>query len=154
MFAVVCAGFASFGAVPKIIFDTDMVEDFDDVGAIATLHALADEGKCEILAMGTCTRGNSSVAAVEIFNAFYGRAKIPVGCTKESGIVGAPNGRTKEHEKYVRLAREYAQWVKHANSDDAPDANEVYRRALAAAPARSVTFVSVGFVRRAGASSV
>ena len=52
------AGFAAFGAVPKIIFDTDMVEDFDDVGAVAVLHAFADEGKCEILAIGTCTRGN------------------------------------------------------------------------------------------------
>ena len=139
------AGFAAFGAVPKIIFDTDMVEDFDDVGAVAVLHAFADEGKCEILAIGTCTRGNSSVAAVEILNAFYGRPEIPVGCTKEIGVVGAPNGRTKEHEKYVRLAKEYAEWVKHPNSDDAPDANVVYRKALASAPDRSVTFVSVGF---------
>ena len=50
--------------VPKIIFDTDMVEDYDDVGAMAVLHAMADAGKCEILAMATCTRDNSSVAAV------------------------------------------------------------------------------------------
>ena len=56
-------------AVPKIIFDTDMVEDYDDVGAMAVLHALADEGKCEILAISTCTRDNSSVAAVEVLNA-------------------------------------------------------------------------------------
>ena len=136
------AGAVACADVPKIIFDTDMYTDFDDVGAIAALHAMADDDRCEILAMATCTRGNSSVAAVEIFNAFYGRPDIPVGCSKEIGVADMPRG----HEKYVRLAKEYAQRVKHPNSDDAPDANAVYRRALAAAPDRSVTFISVGFM--------
>ena len=80
-------------AVPKIIFDTDMVEDYDDVGALACLHALADEGKCEILAMATCTRDNQCVAAVEILNTFYGRPDIPVGCAKDMGVVGVPGGK-------------------------------------------------------------
>ena len=30
----------------KIIFDTDMYTDFDDAGALALLHAMADEGWC------------------------------------------------------------------------------------------------------------
>ena len=134
--------------VPKIIFDTDMVEDYDDVGAMAVLHAMADAGKCEILAMATCTRDNSSVAAVEVINAFYGRPDIPVGCAKELGVVGVPSGspERKGHQKFVRLAAEYPEWVKHPNSNDAPDANKVYRKALASAPDKSVTFVSVGFI--------
>lgn len=33
----------------KIIFDTNMGSDFDDVGAITILHALAAKGECEIL---------------------------------------------------------------------------------------------------------
>ncbi|MGN0846220.1 MAG: DUF6807 family protein [Kiritimatiellia bacterium] len=147
---VACAVFGGFAAVPKIIFDTDMVEDYDDVGAMACLHALADEGRCEILAMATCTRDNQSVAAVEILNAFYGRPEIPVGCSKELGVIGVPNlvkhPNRPGHAKYVRLAKEYAEWVKHPNSNDAPDANEVYRKALAAAPDKSVVFCSVGFL--------
>ena len=87
-----CAAPLRAAPPPRIIFDTDMVEDYDDVGAMAVLHALADEGKCEILAMGTCTRDNSSVAAVEIVNAFYGRPDIPVGCSKDIGVVGTPRG--------------------------------------------------------------
>ena len=145
---ILCAAAAIAAPTPKIIFDTDMVEDYDDVGAMAVLHALADEGKCEILAMATCTRDNSSVAAVEIFNVFYGRPDIPVGCAKEMGVVGVPGGspERRSHQKFVRLASEYPQWVKHPNSNDAPDANNIYRRALANAPDKSVTFVSVGFV--------
>lgn len=54
--------------VPRIIFDTDMIEDFDDVGALACLHALADAGECEILATISSTRGNASVAAIEVIN--------------------------------------------------------------------------------------
>ena len=48
----------------KVIFDTDMLTDFDDVGALACLHALADAGECEILATVSCTRGNASVGAI------------------------------------------------------------------------------------------
>ena len=33
----------------KLIFDTDIAEDCDDVGAMAVLHALADKGELEIL---------------------------------------------------------------------------------------------------------
>ena len=43
-------------AVPKVIFDTDMYTDFDDVGALAVLHALADAGECEILGTVVSTR--------------------------------------------------------------------------------------------------
>ena len=126
LLACAAAGAATLIAapVPKIIFDTDMVEDYDDVGAMAVLHAMADAGKCEILAMATCTRDNSSVAAVEIINAFYGRPDIPVGCAKELGVVGVPSGspERKGHQKFVRLAAAYPEWVKHPNSNDAPDA--------------------------------
>ena len=67
------AGLALWGAPVKVIFDTDMIEDYDDIGALAVLHALEDAGECEILATVSCTRSNASVAAVEIVNAYYGR---------------------------------------------------------------------------------
>lgn len=132
----------------KVILDTDMVEDYDDVGALATLHALADEGKCEILATVSSTRGNQSVAAVEILNAAYGRPDIPVGCAKGIGVVGTTEGpdRMARHGTYAWLAQRYARDVRHFNSDAAPDANVVYRRALAAAPDGSVVICCVGFL--------
>ena len=63
----------------KVIFDCDMYTDFDDVGALATLHALADAGECEILGTLVCTRGAPSLGMVEILNSYYGRSGLPVG---------------------------------------------------------------------------
>ena len=153
-------GAAAYAGVPKVIFDTDMISDFDDVGALACLHALADAGECEILATVSSTRGNASVAAVEVINGYYGRGDLPVGAPKGRGVVGIdPSARRKVdpksplnprrdggHYKYRKLAADYPQWVRHLDADDAPDANVTYRRILAAAPDRSVVICSTGFL--------
>ena len=127
----------------KIIFDTDMYTDFDDAGALACLHAFADAGECEILATVANTRDCYSVAMCEIINAYYGRPGIPVGCSKEIGINGACDGHDR---RYKATIDRFAKWVKHRNSNDAPDANVVYRRILASQPDSSVVICSVGFL--------
>lgn len=38
----------------NIIFDTDIAPDYDDVGAMALLHAFADRGEANILATISC----------------------------------------------------------------------------------------------------
>ena len=131
------------GAV-KVIFDTDMYTDFDDAGALACLHALADAGECEILATMSNTKDCLSVAMCEIINAYYGRPDIPVGCSKG---IGVGNPRNEAHRRrYGATVEKYAKWVKHLNSSDAPDALEVYRRVLSAQPDKSVVICSVGFL--------
>lgn len=140
--ALSCAALLSLDAAPvRVIFDADMYTDYDDVGAIAMLHALADAGEAEILAMGTCTwgEGNRSVAAVEVLNAYYGRPDIPVGSTDHGGIHG-DGGRG------LGLPERYPSWVKHLDGQTAPKAVDVYRAALEKAPDGSVTVVSVGFM--------
>lgn len=127
----------------KVIFDTDMYTDFDDAGALACLHALADAGECEILATVANTRDCLSVAMCEIINTFYGRPGIPVGCSKEIGRTGAEKAHLLRYEATVK---KYAKWVKHMNSNAAPDANRVYREILAAQPDNSVVICSVGFL--------
>ena len=128
----------------KVIFDTDMYTDFDDAGALACLHALADAGECEILATVANTRESKSVAMCEIINAYYGRPGIPVGCVKG---IGMGNDRGGTHEaRYGATVKKYAKWVRHLNSDDAPDAAEVYRQVLSAQPDKSVVICSVGFL--------
>ena len=126
----------------KVILDSDMIEDYDDMGALAILHAMADAGEAEILATISCTRANGSVAALEICNRYYGRPDIPVGCARERGVSGCP----EQHAKFLALQKKYPGWFKYANSDDAPAAVDVYRRVLAAQEDGSVVICSLGFL--------
>ena len=143
LFAGIASAVAVIAEPVKVIFDTDMYTDFDDAGALACLHAMADAGECEILATISNTRDCMSVAMCEIINAYYGRPEIPVGCAKETGKSGAEPDHIKRYDATVK---KYAKWVKHLNSNDAPDANKVYRRILAAQPDKSVVICSVGFL--------
>ena len=128
-------------APTRIIFDTDMFTDYDDVGALAMLHAFAEAGECEIAAIGCNTwgEGNKSVAACEVVNAYYGRGDIEVGCARKGGREG------KGAEGHG-LPAKYPHWVKHPVSTDAPLAVEVYRKALEGSPDKSVVLCSVGFM--------
>ena len=100
----------ALGAEPvKVVFDTDMLTDFDDVGALACLHALADAGECEILATVSSTRGNASVAAVEVINGYYGRGDLPVGAPKGDCVLGGIAGAGRAEETAARSAEVFNQ---------------------------------------------
>ncbi len=134
-------GGASAQNVPRIIFDTDMYTDYDDVGALAMLHVFADRGECEIAAIVSNTHGdgNKSVAACEVINAYYGRNDLPIGCARSGGVEGA-GGRG------FLLPEHYAQYVRYPVSTNAPAALDVMRRALQDSPDKSVVLCSLGFL--------
>ena len=133
--------------VPKVIFDTDMYTDFDDVGAMAVLHSLADAGECEILGTVVSTRKAPSTGMVELINNFYGRGNLPLGAPREIGLGPDVDPNATKNASY----RIYADMVaahkelRFPTGDAVPDANEIYRKLLAAAPDHSVTVISVGF---------
>jgi hypothetical protein len=124
----------------KIIFDTDMSGDTDDVVALSILNAYADQGKAEILAcLANGQDADKAIAAsISAINTYYGRPNIPIGTDHSTNC-----GVTKSH--YTATLRD-----KFANSakpdDQRPLAVDVYRKALAAAPDHSVKIVSVGFL--------
>lgn len=144
----------------KVIFDSDMISDFDDVGALACLHALADAGEAEILATVSSTRGNASVGAIQVINAYYGRGDLPVGAPKGMGVCGTGPGDRRKidkslppdpkrdggHYKYRKLLADYPGWYTFADADESPDANETYRKVLASQPDGSVVICSTGFI--------
>ena len=133
MCAAVCAA-----APVKVIFDTDMATDYDDIGALSMLHAFADAGEAELLAVVSSVSVGPGIAAIEVVNAYYGRPGIPVGAVKVPGAsfhVGTAYG----------ILPKYAGKFRHANAADAPDALDVYRRVLSAQPDGSVVICAVGF---------
>jgi len=124
----------------KVIFDTDMSGDTDDVVALCVLNAFADEGKCQILAcLADAHDQNKAIAAsISAINTYYGRPNIPIGTYQGPGI--APNGSA-----YTAVLRD--KFPNSAKPDDQmPPALDVFRMALAAAPDHSVVVVSVGFL--------
>jgi len=125
----------------NLILDTDLGPDYDDVGAMALMHALADSGQVNILATVSSNRDSLVVPCIEAINGYFHRADIPVGAPK-----GAAPSLTSWHSdgrwtEYVPANFAHAT----ASTADAPDAVEVYREVLAAAPDSSVTICTIGF---------
>ena len=150
--SIICLSLAllsgALAAAPaKIVLDTDMIGDYDDVGAMAVLHKLADAGECEILATVSSTHSNASVGTIEILNRFYGRPDIPVGAVKGDGVGGgSEHPAHRSHVKYEILLKKYPGWWKFRNANDSPDATEIYRKTLAAQPDGSVTIAVTGYL--------
>ena len=119
----------------RIIFDTDIQGDADDVGAVAVLHALADRGEAEILAMGVSCKNPWSPLCLDALNAYYGRPQIPIGVVKGPAFY--------RRSKYAQaIAEEFPHSLESA--DDAPDAALLYRQILAKQEDACVVMVSVG----------
>ncbi len=125
----------------RLIFDTDIGNDVDDVLALGVIHALESRGKCQLLAV-TITKDNPLAAElVDAINTFYGRPEVPVGIVHD--------GVTKEEGKFLKLARarDGDQWrYPHAlQAGQTEDATRLLRKVLAQQPDQSVVIVQVGF---------
>jgi inosine-uridine nucleoside N-ribohydrolase len=133
------------GPPVKVIFDTDMAADVDDVGALAILHAMADLGEAEILAVGISSRNEDVGPCVDAINTWYGRPDIPIGYQRALQVgYPADTGETITSKYAEAVRRSFPHRL--ARSSDAPDAALLYRRILAAQPDASVVVVSVGFL--------
>jgi inosine-uridine nucleoside N-ribohydrolase len=122
----------------KIIFDTDIAPDYDDVGAMALLHAFADKGEATILATISCNAFETTAPTLSVLNTYFNRPQIPIGITKKD----VPNKDCSQQWAQAIIAK-YPHAV-HSNNE-VPDAVGLYRQILATQPDKSVTVVSVGF---------
>jgi len=123
----------------KIIFDSDMGPDYDDVGALTMLHAFADSGKAQILATIASNKYELVAPSLEVINTYYGRPQIPVGTPKTHGVnIGCSQHWTDS------LVAHYPHSL-NSNSQ-AQDAKLLYRKILAYQPDHSVVIVTVGFL--------
>lgn len=125
----------------RLILDTDMGPDYDDVGAMAVMHALADSGEVEILATLSCNKDERAVPCIEVLNTYFNRPDIPVGAPKGDNAVSMTTWHQKKWTD-VLPARYPHQTAK---TSDAPDAVEVYRRVLSLQPDSSVVICTIGF---------
>lgn len=126
----------------SVIFDTDMGPDYDDVGALSVLHALADSGEAKILATVSSNMYINSIPCIEVINTYFNRPDIPLGAPRKGPDISDP--RFGEDYWPEFLPANYPHTVK--SSADAPDAVQVYRRILSSQPDASVNIITVGFL--------
>ena len=122
-----------------VIFDSDMGPDYDDVGAITLLHAFADSGYINILATVASTKYEGVAAVFNVLNTYFKRPDL---------LIGVPKGKAlelKDNQHWTdTLLLKYPHKIK--KNDEVLNATEVYRKALASQPDRSVTIITVGFL--------
>lgn len=133
----------AFAAPPvKVIFDTDIGNDVDDVLALSMLHALQSRGDCELLAVTITKPDPLAVPFVDAMNTFYGRPGIPIGFTRAE--------LKNDPSKFLLLAEardngrlRYLHRLKM--SSDAPAATALLRKILSAQADHSVVLIQVGY---------
>jgi inosine-uridine nucleoside N-ribohydrolase len=123
----------------KIIFDSDLGPDYDDVGALAFLHAMADSGKVQILATLSSNKHELVIPSIEVINTYFGRPQLPLGAPKTDG----PNLGSSQHWA-DSIVSKYPHTL--LSTSEAEDAVGIYRQILKNQPDNSVTIVTVGFL--------
>ena len=121
----------------KIILDTDLGPDYDDVGALAFLHAMADSGRAEILATISSNINNLVVPSIDVINTYFNRPDLETGAPKSGGV----NLGSSQHWADSIVAR-YPHDIE--STSEAPDAVRVYRNILSNQPDNTVTIVTIG----------
>jgi len=136
-----------------VILDTDFDTDCDDVGALATLHALVDRGEASILGIVCSIPDLRIPAVVATINRAYGRGDIPIGLLPHGDWETDPRFAAYHHH---RSHAEEAGWVPFHDAvlatksavaivDARPtDAVGLYRQLLSSAEDASVVIIAIG----------
>jgi len=126
-----------------VIFDTDCGPDYDDVGALAMLHAFADSGYIDILATMSSNKHELAAPSIDVINTYFGRPDIPIGAPKSDGVnIGASQKWSDS------LITKYPHDL--MLTGEAPDAVKLYRKILSEQEDTTVTIISVGFLTNLG----
>jgi inosine-uridine nucleoside N-ribohydrolase len=123
----------------RIILDTDIGPDYDDVGAVAVLYALADKGEAIPLAVMASNKNQFVAPVIDVLNTYFGRPDLPIGAPKGFGVdIGA-------WQKWPQMLLEkYSHAI--TSTSEVQDAVALYRKILAHQPDHSVTIASIGFL--------
>lgn len=126
----------------QLILDTDIGPDFDDVGAMALMHALADSNKVDILATLSSNHHELVVPVIQILNTYFQRPDIPTGAPKSEGGVNL----TSDHK--VKWPEELVEKYPFPGiyTQESPDAVKIYRQILSRADDKSITICTIGFL--------
>lgn len=126
----------------RLIFDTDIGNDVDDVLALAMIHSLQSRGACRLLGVTITKDSDLAGPFVDAINSFYLRGDTPIGVVRP--------GKTPEPGKFLPMAAEKQNGNFRYPHDllsnkDATEAVALLRKLLAAEPDNSISIAQVGF---------
>ena len=129
----------------KLVFDTDICGDCDDVLALGMIHALESRGACRLLAVTISADNDLAAPFVAAVNHFYGRGTIPIGVVGRGGV--------RAESRFLSLADEHdvsrdggkLRYPRDEASRWNRPATDVLRETLAGEADGSVVIVQVGF---------
>lgn len=121
---------------PKVILDTDLDSDVDDVGAISMLLNLHKAGTIDLAGIIVTSDDPFAPVCASSILQFYGFPEIPVGFLKNQPVL-------KNHSRYTKSISEEFNPV-FSSWKNAEDAVILYRKLLSRNPDKSVTIISIG----------
>jgi inosine-uridine nucleoside N-ribohydrolase len=123
-------------AQPKVVFDTDIDSDVDDVGALAMLLNMHNNNEITLAAIIVTSDDPYAPLCVSAMCDFYTQDNIPIGFLKGQKHL-------KNHSRYTRqISEQFSMSLKH--HAQAEDGVELYRRILAESKNNDVTIITVG----------
>ncbi|WP_425234322.1 hypothetical protein [Ulvibacterium sp.] len=132
---------ASFSSLKKILLDTDMGSDCDDVGALALLNEYANSGRAEILGVvyssGAVPYG---VGIIDAINRYYGNGGIPIGANYDMEF-----GDPVDKMQAKKLAQDTVAFKNRViRNTDVPEQTLFLRKLLAEQEDNSLHYVTIG----------
>jgi inosine-uridine nucleoside N-ribohydrolase len=128
----------------KIILETDIGNDIDDVLALMMLYTLISRGHCDLIGISINKSNLYSAIFTDIINTFYNRPDIPIGyikdgiCAFDGAFVRQISDRMSEdYYKYPRMIRPNKDYYESVN---------LLRKLLAESPDNSIVIVSIGLL--------
>lgn len=118
----------------KIIFDTDLGGDADDLGALVMLNHFIDHKECNLLAVVCWSTEKYAVEAIDAVNRYYNHPEIPIGVRKDPPYYDPDSYSKPIADKFPHQVTFESAW----------EATHLYRKILTNCKNKSVRIVATG----------
>lgn len=123
-------------AQTKVILDTDIDSDVDDVQALAMLHSYQKLGKIDLLGVIVTSSDSFSYRCTDAINTFYGHPDIPIGFLKQQETL----------ENFSKYTKQVSAAFQHdiTSIGQTTESDRMYRKLLQGCEDNSVVIVTIG----------
>ena len=125
----------------KVIIDTDMGNDVDDIIALVMAYRGVRDGKMDLRMISAHKKSPTSAMFIDVCNCWYGYPEVAVSYNRKA----VANSEYRDYTISAMAAR-HEDWRRCGRYDDEyPDAVRAYRALLACAQDQTYVIVSLGF---------